>query len=333
MSFHISVCIPVFNSEGTLLRALDSVAAQEYDSFEVIIVNDGSKGKDPDGRNCSKIVKQFLKTHKNLKKQIVYREHRTNLGLLEARRTAVMAATGDFILLLDSDDLLLPGCLDVLYKTAVSTGADIVQGSVKVTSSDEQNAQADPLVQKRVASMEKNANSVFSSELTGKQVFDGFLVKKNHCGFLWAKLIRRSVYEKALSVIPFSRCVFAEDFLQYFFITYFAQKYAGISQSVYNYTVDTGISSFKQIDSIDRWEQVCVTANVFTIIFSIIKEFPENEFSTEQLEALRYFSRSYLANNIKQLNESVIPKLKDQAYDLLCEYWGKEYVEFISSKM
>ena len=338
----ISVCVPVYNTEETLGRALDSIvqAAQGFYGWEILAANDGSPGRDADGRNCKKIVRRFIKENGLSKNQVIYIEHKSNLGLLEARRTLVQAARGDFVAMLDSDDQLLPGALETLWKAAQESGADIIHAAA-IASADGKpdaavkNSAADERAKKRAAEVEQKANNIFLGALCGPDILDGFLTKKNHSGFLWAKLIRRSTYLAALERIPFSRLVFAEDFLQYFFISRAAKKYFGISAPVYRYAADTGISSLKKIASLDRWEQVCSAANVFAIIFSDLKEVsggqdgPDGALSLEQMEALRFLSRSYLANNLKQMEEQVAPQLQEAARAMLCDYWGEDFVQLI----
>ena len=230
----ISVCIPVFNTESTLLRALNSVAEQDFTDYEIVLVNDASRGRDEKKRNCKKIAKSF--------KNIKYIEHRSNLGLVEARRTAVNSAEGKYICILDSDDELLPQSLSLMYSEAERTGADIVQASAEVIFA--KDADGNPIVDRNTL---EASTLVYDGILTGNQIIEGFLGKQNHNGFLWAKLIQRELYQKALDCIPFTNCVMAEDFLQYFFISYFAKKYSGIKTPVYRYYKTDGISSQKEI--------------------------------------------------------------------------------------
>lgn len=319
--YNISVCIPVYNTEPFLRRAIDSVLAQDFDSFEVIIVNDGSKNKDENGLDCKKIVKLAQKENKKQRKiqklpavQIKYIEHRKNLGLLEARRTAIENAQGEYICNLDSDDILLPGALKTLYAAATKADADIVQGKTEYSNTE------------KLSEHYLRYNNVYSGEIEENDIFDDWLVKQNHTGILWAKLIRRETYLKALSHIPFTRCIMYEDFLQYFFITLEAKKYTGMEDKVYRYTIDTGISSAQKITDLASWEQVCTASNVFTIIFSAIEQ-GEVSLTFEQLEALRLQSRSYLVSNIQKLRHNVIPELQPQGRQLLCEYWGTDFVE------
>ena len=331
----ISVCIPVFNAECTLRRCLESVAVQSYTNWELIIVNDGSLGTDENGYDCYKIVKQFKKEFKSFRKKIIYLEHRTNLGLLEARRSLVLSSHGEYITMLDADDALLPDALMQFFNAAQKSNADIIHGGTEIISNSQSYTDStnQDLIKKRVMQMTQKTNNIYVGELFYKDIFEGYLIQNNHIGFLWGKLIKKALYEKALSYIPFSKCVFAEDFLQYFFISFEAKKYYGIKEKVYSYSVDTGISSFNKITNLNKWEQICSTATVFSIIFSVIKEFPENTFSMDEMEAVRASSRSYLANNINQLRAEVIPELQPAARQMLCDYWGENFVETMEKAM
>ena len=325
LSLSVSVCIPVYNSEPVLRRAIDSVLLQDFESFELIIVNDGSIQKDNNGFNCKKIVKLAQKECKKLRKnnnlsqtkiKIKYIEHKKNLGLVEARRTAVENASGKYICNLDSDDTLLPGALKTMFLAAEKINADIVQGKTSFYNIENPSG------------IYQSYNKVFIGELYGKDIFDGYLVKQNHIGLLWAKLIRRETYLNAFSHIPFTKCVMSEDFLQYFYISLEAKKYVGIEDKVYSYSIDTGITSNQKITDLKRWEQICTTSNVFTIIFLEIENH-QLELTLEQLEALRLQSRSYLLNILEKLQHNVIPDLQPAARKMLCDYWGESFVNRI----
>lgn len=97
----ISVIIPMFNAEHTIIKALDSVRNQNYDlkQFELIIINDGST--DRSGR----LAENYSDTHPELNIKIINRE---NGGVSKARNAGLKAATGDYIAFLDSDDEWLP---------------------------------------------------------------------------------------------------------------------------------------------------------------------------------------------------------------------------------
>ena len=69
----ITICIPVFQSEKYLSRCLESVFSQNYQDFEVIVVNDNSNGFDDYGNNFAKIIKSIEKKfHKKIKTIVRY---------------------------------------------------------------------------------------------------------------------------------------------------------------------------------------------------------------------------------------------------------------------
>ena len=115
-----------------------------------------------------------------------------------------------------------------------------------------------------------------------------------------------------------------EDFLLFFFISYYAKKYAGIDSPVYRYRIQSGMSSSRKIDSIKKIRMVCSTASVFAVIFESneLKALEENE-----INCVRRFSSFYLSDNIRQLRVTVIPELRQEARAMLCEYWGAGFVE------
>jgi len=95
----VSVIMPVYRGERFVTKAIESVLAQTYRNFELVIVNDGS----PD--ESARVINQFL-PHP----QIRYIEQQ-NAGVAVARNTGLAYANGAFIGLLDQDDLWLPGKL------------------------------------------------------------------------------------------------------------------------------------------------------------------------------------------------------------------------------
>ncbi len=113
MSVNVSVIIPVYKVERYLAACLDSVLSQDFGSFEVIAVNDGS----PDA--CG----EMLAGYTDPRLRVITQE---NKGLGAARNTGIAAARGEYLLFVDSDDALLPGALSTLYGHAVETGADMV---------------------------------------------------------------------------------------------------------------------------------------------------------------------------------------------------------------
>ena len=113
----ISVVIPLYNKEAIIKKSLESVLTQDYDDFEVVVVNDGSTDKSVE------IVKSIHDPRMTLIEQ-------ENGGPSKARNTGVKNAKGEWILFLDADDELLPGALICLHKLAQKNPtANIIDGS------------------------------------------------------------------------------------------------------------------------------------------------------------------------------------------------------------
>ena len=121
----VSIIIPIYNVEGLVARCLESVISQSLCDIEIVVVDDGT----PD--NSMQIVGQFAKNDQRF--HLI--AHEQNRGLMQARRTGYMAATGDYILFCDSDDYMPLDAVENLYKEATRTGADIVSGDMKLVLS------------------------------------------------------------------------------------------------------------------------------------------------------------------------------------------------------
>jgi glycosyltransferase involved in cell wall biosynthesis len=98
----VSILIPAYNAAQYLPQALDSVLAQTFKDFEIILIDDGSKD------NTRAIVEEFQKQCPD-KIRYIYQE---NQGLSGARNAGLQQAKGEFIALLDADDMWCPERLE-----------------------------------------------------------------------------------------------------------------------------------------------------------------------------------------------------------------------------
>lgn len=111
----ISVIIPVYNKEQYLRQCLESVLEQEFGSFEVVVVNDGST--DASGRMCAEAAQSDARV------RVIHAE---NGGVTAARRKGLELSRGRYVMFLDADDRLLPGALQATHSAITSSGADEV---------------------------------------------------------------------------------------------------------------------------------------------------------------------------------------------------------------
>lgn len=102
----VSVIIPTFGGNLSIAGALDSVLSQEYDYFEVIVVDDNNPGTKE--RDATETIMAKYKDEPHVR----YIKHEKNKNGAAARNTGVKAAKGAYIAFLDDDDKFLPGKLE-----------------------------------------------------------------------------------------------------------------------------------------------------------------------------------------------------------------------------
>lgn len=109
----LTIVIPAYNAEKFLRRCLDSIATQNADDFEVIVVNDGSTDE------TGKIAEAYAA--KRPRFRILNQE---NSGVSVARKNGVSQASGKYVWFIDSDDYILPGSLGKIL--------DLIKGNPEI---------------------------------------------------------------------------------------------------------------------------------------------------------------------------------------------------------
>lgn len=111
----ISLIVPVYNAEDYLDRCLRSILSQDFESFEVILVDDGSTDSSP------MICDRYSASDPRFRTI-----HKPNGGVSSARNAGIDLAKGEYLMFVDSDDELLPGALKAM--TDGLDGEDMVLG-------------------------------------------------------------------------------------------------------------------------------------------------------------------------------------------------------------
>lgn len=102
----VSVVIPTYKRPENLIRAIESVLKQTYDSIEIIVVDDNGLGTENQIRTYQ-ILKDYIKNQ-----QIKYIPHEKNQNGAAARNTGIFNAKGDYICFLDDDDEFFPNKIE-----------------------------------------------------------------------------------------------------------------------------------------------------------------------------------------------------------------------------
>lgn len=110
----ISIIVPVYNVESYLPECLESIAKQTYKNLQIILVDDGSKDLSPI------ICDEWAK--KDIRVKVI---HKVNGGLSDARNEGLKNAVGEYVCFVDSDDILNPDFVKLLYDAIIQCNTPI----------------------------------------------------------------------------------------------------------------------------------------------------------------------------------------------------------------
>ena len=177
----LSIIVPVYNVEKYIRPCIESIFKQGLDeeSFEVIIVNDGT----PD--RSMEMIADIISQHNNI--TVINQE---NQGLSVVRNNGIAAAKGDYILMPDSDDLLIENSIKPLLEKALESQADLVVADF-LTMTEQEITNYQKFSQKDFCIQEKAGEELFLEDLSP------------YACFVWHTLYRRSfLQDNHLKFIP-----------------------------------------------------------------------------------------------------------------------------------
>lgn len=111
----LSVTVPIYNAAKYLDECLQSLLAQTYKDYEIILVNDGSKDESAD------ICNRYAEEYENIR--VIHKE---NGGVHTARNVGLEAAEGEIVAFIDSDDIVDPQAFEFMIAVLEKTNSDLV---------------------------------------------------------------------------------------------------------------------------------------------------------------------------------------------------------------
>ncbi len=239
----ISVLIPVYNVEAYLEQCLESVAKQTEKNIEIICVDDAST----DG--SLEILERFRKKDQRVKLIC----HEENQGTCKARKDAVLAAKGEYIMFVDSDDYIALNACEELYKSIQKADVDVMQFGTEIIYEEGITEQ---FVEWIKNFMEPSEEKITDGELLKACFVDG----KFNCNLV-NKIWKNKCCQKAISYLTDEKFITAEDRYMCFLFLYYMQTYAGIKKKYYYYRAGIGITGNEILD-LKRFEKRCQGVHV-----------------------------------------------------------------------
>ncbi len=244
-----SIIIPAYNAEAFLPRCLDSIFSQEFDDYEVIVINDGSS----DG--TAVLLEGYASKYPNMH---VFTQ--SNHGMATARNRGVNVAQGDYILFVDSDDELMPHALSNLAPQI--NGEDIVGFGTRIY-----NEQTGTNIDFQLSTHD-------TKRYSGWEYFNLYRLKSTPVHFvcIWQRVYRRGFLEE--NSLRFAEGLRrAEDDLFTTMVMLHARSVKTITDTLYIYHIRKGSitrTSNLRLDA-DSWHVQQILADTFIPLQAIEK--------------------------------------------------------------
>ena len=246
MMCKLSIIVPIYNVEQYLRKCVDSLLAQDYEDYEIILVDDGSTD------DSWQIVQEYVSRFRGLEDERVRGIHQSNAGLSAARNAGIAAAKGEYLIFVDSDDYIEPNVLGGLMAQVERENLDVLRFRLRYVRIEEASPQPSP-EGKGVASQYIVFNPYKSDPFKGNDYSevptDGvtFLNERmNTQCYAWQFIIkRRLIVESQESKVKSQDCLFTPGI--YFEDTDWtprmlvrAKRVASTNTVVYNYLMREG---------------------------------------------------------------------------------------------
>ena len=212
--FKFSVIMPVFNVEKYIRKSVDSVLNQTYQNIEVLLVDDGSTD------NCPKICDDYAELDSRVR--VI---HKKNGGLSDARNFGIDAASGDYVVFLDSDDYWSSDtALEKAARKLEMEKSDVMLFFFKYLFEDENN---------RITEYNSEFEKI-EINMESKKTQLTELIKNNiYISSAWAKIIKRQLFKD--NDLYFVKGVYSEDIEWSARLMMYASSFSVLNESFYIY--------------------------------------------------------------------------------------------------
>ena len=284
----ISVIVPMYNTEKYITQCLESVVAQTFVDYEVIVIDDCSTDK-------SVAIVESLTSKFNGRLQLVkLKKNNRSPGI--PRNKGLKLARGKYIIFLDSDDMFIDTTLEELYKIAEQTQADVLHANQFITTKDG----SEEFTVDTEIKLDSWEDTIPVEKVT--TVSDNLINRmKDFCnkGFIWScwnKFFRREFLIK--NKIEFATITYSEDMPFCFKALCLAGKYVRIPNVFYMYRYRQGSLQHRNVTTeqlINMYLDVLIEGTkVFDGFMSKVPFFNEEDNLEYRYMVMDFFIREHL---------------------------------------
>lgn len=213
----VSIIVPVYKAEAYLHRCVDSVLAQTFTDFELLLIDDGSP--DRSGEICDEYAQ------KDSRIRVI---HKTNGGVSSARQRGQDVACGKYTIHVDPDDWVEPTMLEELYQKAKDDNADMVICDYYTNEGSQQN-----YIKQEPTKLDDNV-----------VLYELFQQLHGSC---WNKLVKRACYIGKANFPKGINC--CEDLIWCILVLKCKPKISYLGKAYYHYMITTTDSQSKSVSA------------------------------------------------------------------------------------
>lgn len=294
----ISVIVPIYNVQEYLPKCLDSIVNQDFNNYEVVMINDGSTD------NSRQIAQDYTAKYHNMR--LIDQE---NQGLGGARNTGIEHAIGDYFLFVDSDDSIKIHTLSCLYQKAIQEQADMVIFDFLIVDPD-------------------------GNALMTEKGYMGTGYNLQQCPQLllvtpsvWNKLMHRDLFIK--TEIRFPPRAWYEDLRTIFKLYIFSEKIAYINEAFYLYLKRPG-----SIMNTSKADRICEIMDATDDLINYYKEHHLYDKYKDELEFIVINHVYYLGSlHVAQVdkNSRLLPEFKKYMAQYP-NFMNNKYIDLLGQK-
>ena len=316
----ISVIIPMYNTEKYIEDCLESLLAQTFKNFEVIVVDDCSTDGGVD------VVKSFMRQFGGRLRLVTLKKNSGNFGYT-ARNTGFNLARGEYIFFMDADDMLTTTALEEFYTAAKKFDADVVYTGARYLYTSDKGAE---LKLDKEGRKWKKKGIEEESTLTvndNQKLLERLLIIGGVFWTPWTKFVRRKFL--AAQDIKFYEIVSGGDYLWTIELFSCVERFVRIPGAVYFWRNDSTTSVTREQRPPDV--QINTWDRTFVYLARALNDLSNRRKILKENPAYCYFAlKRHMKFCLKSTREARLQFQPEEVYGILSsDFDGKDELDMI----